>query len=157
MNDVNGNEPLNIETTDGMFEAKSFVFATHIPPGINLLHLRCVPNRSYVTSVRLASGNYPEGLIYDMKDPYHYYRTQIINGVNYLIVGGYDHKTAHKSNTSESFMQLEAHVREKFDVAEITTSGRHNTTNRSMGFRTSVTCPAKKRMFMLRPVLVETE
>lgn len=120
VNDVNGKEPLDIETTDGMFEAKSFVFATHVPPGVNLLHLRLIPSRSYAMSVRLNSGNYPEGLIYDMKDPYHYYRSQNINGVNYLIVGGYDHKTAHKSNTSESFLQLEAHVREHFDVAEVT-------------------------------------
>lgn len=120
VNDVKGDEPLQVETTDGVFEAKSFVFATHIPPGVNLLHLRCVPNRSYAMSVRLASGNYPEGLVYDMKDPYHYYRTQNIAGVNYLIAGGYDHKTAHKSNTEESFMQLEAHIRQHFPVEEIT-------------------------------------
>lgn len=120
VNDVTGSEPLQVETTDGVFSAKSFVFATHIPPGVNLLHLRCVPNRSYAMSVRVAGGNYPEGLVYDMKDPYHYYRTQNVGGVNYLIVGGYDHKTAHKSNTEESFMQLEAHVREHFNVEEIT-------------------------------------
>jgi Rieske Fe-S protein len=120
VNDVNGKDPLMVETTDGRFEVKSFVFATHVPPGVNLLHLRLIPMRSYAMSVRLNNGNYPEGLIYDMIDPYHYYRTQTINGVNYLIVGGYDHKTAHKSNTAESFLQLEAHIRAHFDVAEIT-------------------------------------
>jgi glycine/D-amino acid oxidase-like deaminating enzyme/nitrite reductase/ring-hydroxylating ferredoxin subunit len=119
VDDVNGKDPLSIETTDGMFESKAFVFATHIPPGVNLLHLRCVPQRSYAMAVRLAGSSYPQGLIYDMKDPYNYYRSQIVNGVNYLIAGGFDHKTAHKSNTAESFLQLEAHVREHFAVEEI--------------------------------------
>lgn len=118
--DVDLGDKVRIETSQGTFYARSLVYATHIPPGINLLHLRCVPYRSYALAIRLKSNDYPEGLLYDMKDPYHYYRTQEIDGINYLIVGGEDHKTGSKSETDSSFRSLEDHVREHFDVKEIT-------------------------------------
>ena len=64
--------------------------------------------------------DYPGGLIYDMYDPYHYYRTQEINGEKYFIAGGEDHKTGHEENTERCFHALEAHVRKFFKVKEIT-------------------------------------
>lgn len=109
-----------VETSQGNFQAKSLVYATHIPIGVNLLHLRCAPYRSYAIAVKLADGaSYPEGLIYDMYDPYHYYRTQNIDGEDYLIVGGEDHKTGEEVNTNGSFLKLESHVRSHFEVSEI--------------------------------------
>ncbi len=118
--EIDPGEEVRIETSQGAFQAKALVYATHIPPGINLLHLRCMPYRSYVIALRLNSDDYPEGLLYDMKDPYHYYRSQEIDGINYLIVGGEDHKTGAKSETDSSFKSLEEHVRRHFDVKEIT-------------------------------------
>lgn len=112
-------EQVKVETNAGEFTAKALVYATHIPPGVNLLHLRCTPYRSYAMAVTLRKQQYPEGLAYDMYDPYHYYRTQEIDGKKYLIVGGYDHKTAHESNTNQSFQELEAHIRKHYDVAEV--------------------------------------
>ncbi len=111
---------LVVETSQGKFRAGKLIYATHIPPGVNILHMRCVPYRSYVLALRLKSQDYPEGLIYDMKDPYHYYRTQNVDGLNYLIVGGADHKTGHEMYTADCFRNLEEHVREHFDVEEVT-------------------------------------
>jgi len=114
-------EILSVETsTDQTFYCKTLVFATHIPTGVNILHLRCAPYRSYAMAVKLADDIYPNDLAYDMYDPYHYYRTQKVNNELYLIVGGEDHKTAHESNTLKCFMQLESHIRKHFHVAEIT-------------------------------------
>ena len=110
---------LDVETSKGTFHVQHVIWCTHIPPGINLLHFRCAPYRSYVVAVKLKSGNYPNGLAYDMYDPYHYYRTQDINGEKYLIVGGEDHKTAHEENTEMCFMHLESHVRKFFDVEQV--------------------------------------
>lgn len=110
---------LNVDTTRGMFKVQHVIWCTHIPPGINLLHFRCAPYRSYAMAVKLKNGNYPNGLAYDMYDPYHYYRTQDINGEKYLIVGGEDHKTAHEENTEMCFMHLESHVRKFFDVEQV--------------------------------------
>jgi glycine/D-amino acid oxidase-like deaminating enzyme/nitrite reductase/ring-hydroxylating ferredoxin subunit len=113
------NDPLIIKTDVGDLQASWLIYATHIPPGVNLLHLRCAPYRSYAMAVRLADENYPTGLAYDMYDPYHYYRTQLIDGQQYLIAGGEDHKTAHEENTNAPFIKLEAHLRRHFNVKEI--------------------------------------
>ena len=113
-------DPLVVKTERGDLHASWLIYATHIPPGVNLLHLRCAPYRSYAMAVRLEDDNYPAGLIYDMYDPYHYYRTQLIDGMPYLIVGGEDHKTAHTDNTNAAFAKLESHIRTHFNVKAIT-------------------------------------
>lgn len=110
---------LKVETSEGNFLADHLVYATHIPPGINILHLRCPAYRSYAMAVKLEDNAYPEGLIYDMHDPYHYYRTQDIDGTRYLIAGGEDHKTGEEANTSGRFLKLESHVRSHFNVGEV--------------------------------------
>jgi glycine/D-amino acid oxidase-like deaminating enzyme/nitrite reductase/ring-hydroxylating ferredoxin subunit len=112
-------EVVTVETNIGVFNANALIYATHIPPAVNLLHLRCVPYRSYAMAITLSDEKYPEGLIYNMYDPYNYYRSQVINGRSYLIGGGYDHKTAHEENTEKCFLQLEAHLRGNFKVKDI--------------------------------------
>jgi glycine/D-amino acid oxidase-like deaminating enzyme/nitrite reductase/ring-hydroxylating ferredoxin subunit len=110
---------ISVDTTVSVYQTNSLIYATHIPPGVNLLHLRCAPSRSYAMAVTLNDENYPNALAYDMYDPYHYYRTQDVDGVRYLIVGGKDHKTGHVDNTDSHFMQLEGHVRKYYDVKEV--------------------------------------
>lgn len=104
---------------DGSFNARQLVYATHIPPGVNVMHLRNAPYRSYVLAATLKDNAYPDGLAYDMHDPYHYYRTQEIDGQKYLIVGGEDHKTAHGENTEACFRNLESYVRQHFEVENV--------------------------------------
>ena len=113
---VEDNEWVEAETNTGTFKGKELIYATHIPPGINLLHLRCVPYRSYAVAVTLRNNEYPADLAYDMVDPYHYYRAQEVNGTTYLIAGGKDHKTAHEENTDKSFLEMEAQVLKHFPV-----------------------------------------
>lgn len=110
---------LVVETSHGDLSAHSVVFATHIPIGVNILHLRCPAYRSYAIAVKLEDGAYPSDLYYDMFDPYHYYRSQQIDGDQFLIVGGEDHKTGEEPNTNGSFLQLESHVRSHFHVKEV--------------------------------------
>ncbi|MGZ3923576.1 MAG: FAD-dependent oxidoreductase [Flavisolibacter sp.] len=114
-----GDKELQVETSQGTIQARYLIWATHIPPGVNLLHFRCAPYRSYAMAVELNNDAYPDGLAYDMYDPYHYYRTQIIDGKKFLIVGGEDHKTAHEDNTEVCFSRLESHIRKYFDVKEV--------------------------------------
>ncbi len=111
---------ITVHTSRGVMNCLKIVYATHIPPGINLLHLRCAPWRSYAISVKLNNDQYPGALIYDMKDPYYYYRTQVIDEEPYLIAGGKDHKTGDVQNAWVLFTKLRAHVETIFDVKEIT-------------------------------------
>jgi len=112
-------DPISVQTDQGEIRCTYLIYATHIPSGLNItMDTRCAPYRSYAMAVTL-KGEYPEGLIYDMYDPYHYYRTQIIDGRSYFIAGGEDHKTGHIENTQSCFLKLEAHIRAHFDVEEI--------------------------------------
>ena len=110
---------VQVETDAGTFRGKSVVYATHIPPGINLLHLRCVPYRSYAMAVILEDDQYPDGLSYDLYDPYRYYRTQEVDGRKYLIAGGEDHQTGHMENNSQCFLKLENYLKQHFKIKEI--------------------------------------
>lgn len=116
---VDEGDIIEAETSAGNIRARHIIYATHIPPGVNLLHFRCAPYRSYAMAVTLRDKNYPEALAYDMHDPYHYYRTQEMNGQLYLIAGGEDHKTAHEENTEACFTRLESYIRTYYDVETI--------------------------------------
>jgi glycine/D-amino acid oxidase-like deaminating enzyme/nitrite reductase/ring-hydroxylating ferredoxin subunit len=116
---IEDTEGITIETANGNFRAANLIYATHIPPGVNLLQMRCEPWRSYAMSFTTKDKQYPRDLIYDMYDPYHYIRSQKINGKEYLIVGGEDHKTGTLENTEASFLRLESYIRKHFEVDEI--------------------------------------
>lgn len=112
-------EMVTIATSQGLFKAKNVVYATHIPPGINMLHFMNAPYRSYAMAFTLNNYQYPKELGYDLEDPYHYYRTHEINGELLLIAGGEDHKTGHAEDTGECFSKLENYVRNYFDVDKV--------------------------------------
>ena len=112
-------EGITVETNNGNFRAANLIYATHIPPGVNLLQMRCEAWRSYVMSFTVKDEKYPQDLIYDMYDPYHYIRSQKIKGKEYLILGGEDHRTGENENAASSFLRLESYIRKHFDVSEI--------------------------------------
>lgn len=83
---------VELETSSGhKVMADALVLATHAPFASLTLELELAQYRSYVVAGRTT--NPPRGLFWDMKDPYHYIRAASIEGENYLIVGGEDHRT----------------------------------------------------------------
>ncbi|MEO6454441.1 MAG: FAD-dependent oxidoreductase [Ginsengibacter sp.] len=116
---VKENDVLEIESSRGIINARKMIYATHVPPGVNLLHFRCAPYRSYAMAIKLKADNYPDALAYDMHEPYHYYRTQIIDGEKFLIAGGEDHKTAHEENTEMCFTRLESYLKKYFEIEQV--------------------------------------
>ncbi|HBT85213.1 MAG TPA: (2Fe-2S)-binding protein [Porphyromonadaceae bacterium] len=113
------NETLVATTNKGSIHSRYLIYATHIPPGRNIIHFRNTPYRSYVMAVKLKSGHYPEALGYDLFEPYHYYRTHNIDGEDFLIAGGEDHKTGYVDNASDCFERLESYLRRHFDIENI--------------------------------------
>lgn len=106
---------------NAVIKAKTMIYATHIPPGgVNVLHFRNAPYRSYVIAATLKNGAYPPDLVYDMQDPYHYFRTHTIDGQQYLIAGGHDHKTGH-GDPEQSFADLIAYTGELYDIDTVVT------------------------------------
>ncbi|MBE9586664.1 FAD-dependent oxidoreductase [Mucilaginibacter sp. JRF] len=102
----------------GEIKARQVIYATHIPPGINSYSLRCAPYRSYVLAVKLNGDTYPDVLVYDMQEPYHYFRTHVVDGEKLLIAGGNDHKTGH-DEPKKAFADLEKYVRDNYDVSSV--------------------------------------
>ncbi|WPO81003.1 FAD-dependent oxidoreductase [Chryseobacterium sp. JJR-5R] len=109
-------EEIILKTSKGEIRAEHVVYATHIPPGMSLLHTTNAPYRSYAIAFSLKDNAYPGDLGYDLADPYHYYRIQEIDGENLLIAGGEDHKTGHEEDTGACFSRLENYVRQYFNV-----------------------------------------
>lgn len=116
LENYDSNNLVEAKTNLGVIRARKIILATHIPPGINLLHFRCAPYRSYALALKLADNLYPDSLVYDMQDPYHYYRTQEVNGERYLVAGGEDHKTGHNENTDFCFSKLDSYFSKFFDI-----------------------------------------
>jgi glycine/D-amino acid oxidase-like deaminating enzyme/nitrite reductase/ring-hydroxylating ferredoxin subunit len=106
------------ETETTVIRACNVIYATHMPPGITVLNFEAAPYRSYVLAVKLKSSKYPDALIYDCQDPYHYIRTHVIDGEELLIVGGADHKTGH-SDPAKAFADLEKYVRNYYNVSSV--------------------------------------
>src|SRR5215470_12142867 len=110
---------ITVETENGDFRAANLVYATHTPPGVNLIHLRVEPWRSYVIAFTIKAKRHLPDLVYDMSDPYHYIRSQRIDAEEYMIVGGEDHKTGEEVNAESNFLRLESYIRKHFDVDKI--------------------------------------
>ena len=105
----------------GVVTARDVIVAAHVPI-VNrfLLHAKLAAYRTYVVGVDLAGdAGVGDGLYWDMADPYHYIRPQVIGGRRYLLVGGEDHKVGDADDTTAPFERLEAYVRVRFarDVA----------------------------------------
>jgi glycine/D-amino acid oxidase-like deaminating enzyme/nitrite reductase/ring-hydroxylating ferredoxin subunit len=124
---LENNRVTDIQTDDGLHTAastlgdirtKSVVYATHMPPNINLFNFECAPYRSYVMAVKLKSGKYPDALIYDSQEPYHYVRSHTIEGEPLLIAGGLDHKTGHE-DPEKAFADLEKYIRKYYNLSSV--------------------------------------
>ncbi|MEO6818531.1 MAG: FAD-dependent oxidoreductase [Ginsengibacter sp.] len=113
-------EKIDIETSVSKYQAADFIWATHVVPNINRMNFLAAPYRSYVLAFTLKSGDYPDAQGADMSEPYHYYRSQEIDGKKYVIAGGEDHKTGHEEDPESCFTNLENYVGQYFDVDEIT-------------------------------------
>lgn len=114
-------DEINVETSIGNFNCDHLVFATHIPPGLNILHFRCAPYRSYVIGMKLKNeADYPDAVVYDSQEPFHYFRTAEGKSGKYLLVGGNDHKTGHKENDEDNFDDLIKYCKKYYQIGKVT-------------------------------------
>lgn len=120
IDEIDSQDDFHIAKSGGrQIKAKTVVYATHIPPGgVNVLHFRNAPYRSYVIAAILNDDNYPDALVYDMQDPYHYFRTHETDGQKYLIAGGHDHKTGH-GDPQQSLADLINYTKRCYEVKSI--------------------------------------
>ncbi len=108
----------SVHTAQGSIRARDIVLATHTPKGIYLVQAEMVPRREYGIGLRLASGNYPDGIFWGMGDYRHSVRSLRAGNDHYLILVGEDHKTG-QHDAADAFARLEGFARRKFDVGTV--------------------------------------
>jgi len=99
--------------------ATAVVVASNVP--INdrvLLQTKLEAYRTYVLAVRIPSGAFPDALVWDDSDPYHYLRLASDEHGDLLIVGGEDHKTGQGPAEADApHRRLEQWLRERVPEA----------------------------------------
>ncbi len=83
------------------------------------IHTKQAPFRTFVVAGKVPAGSVARVLLWDVLDPYHYIRTQPVEGDpahDWLIVGGEDHKTGHHDDARNRYARLEEWTRERFPV-----------------------------------------
>jgi glycine/D-amino acid oxidase-like deaminating enzyme/nitrite reductase/ring-hydroxylating ferredoxin subunit len=94
-------------------DADNAVFCTNSPTNDRLaLHSKEAPYRTYVIVLTIPKDAIEDALYWDTLDPYHYVRLQPGPGrVDYLLVGGSDHKTGEADDGEIRFEALESWIR----------------------------------------------
>lgn len=117
---MEGGAEAHVETSAGfLIRCGAIVVATNSPVNDRVaMHTKQAPYRTYVIGARVSSGSVPRGLYYDTLEPYHYVRLQTeqtdAGPVDWLLVGGEDHKTGQASDTLQRFEVLEEWARLRF-------------------------------------------
>lgn len=117
--DVQDGSPCRVVTDRGTVTAAAVVEATTTPLNRVFMHTKLYPYRTYAVAGPL-EGPLEPGQYYDSRDPYHYIRTQPVDGQTYVIVGGEDHKVGTEEDTDRCFAALEEFTRRHLPVTRIT-------------------------------------
>lgn len=108
------NGEVRISTQNGCaIRARAAIIATNSPINDWLaIHTKQAPYRTYVIAGPVPRGSVPDALYWDTFDPYHYVRTQPgPKNIDWLIVGGEDHKTGETDDAEPRLARLEAWAR----------------------------------------------
>ncbi|MBY0415715.1 MAG: FAD-dependent oxidoreductase [Bdellovibrionales bacterium] len=114
--EVQGGENSFVKTKDNnIVYCNSIIVATNTP--INdmfAIHTKQAPYRTYVLGFEAPKGVFPDILVWDTLEPYHYVRLEHDGDKDVLIVGGEDHKTGQLANTEFCYNKLEMWTRKNF-------------------------------------------
>jgi glycine/D-amino acid oxidase-like deaminating enzyme/nitrite reductase/ring-hydroxylating ferredoxin subunit len=120
-------EPLAVSAGPHTITTSFVVVATHVPMTgktnllkATLLQTDLYPYSSYVFGARVEKDRWPDALMWDMSDPYHYVRLDPHDSYDTIIFGGQDHKTGQEPDTRARYAALEHTLRRWLPDVEIT-------------------------------------
>lgn len=113
--------PCEVLTDKGRVVADQVIVATDSPVVNRFFILsKVAAYRTYALAFRSPeSAKMPKALFWDIEDPYHYLRTQNVDGDEFVIVGGEDHKVGAERETVKRFRALEDYVHDRFGKVRI--------------------------------------
>lgn len=116
--DLKDGRPCRVLTDRGTVVAGDVLEATTTPLNRVALHTKLYPYRTYALAARVERP-FETALYYDLKDPYHYVRTQPSPEGTLAIIGGEDHKVGEVHDTGACYARLEAYARARWGVGEV--------------------------------------
>jgi glycine/D-amino acid oxidase-like deaminating enzyme/nitrite reductase/ring-hydroxylating ferredoxin subunit len=118
---VEGGQRCRVMTADGKtVRSGAVVVATNSPiHGVVAIHGKQAAYRTYVIAAEVPAGQVPHALYWDTLDPYHYVRVSRADRpeVEWLIVGGEDHRTGQEDDGEARFARLAEWTAERFPMA----------------------------------------
>ncbi len=116
---VHDGHPCRVETEHHVVRARHVFVAANVPVNNRfLLHTKLAPYRSYVVAGEVEAGCLG-GLFWDADDPYHYIRSQEIDGQWYVLVGGEDHRTGEVRETEYCYERLLDYARARLPIGPL--------------------------------------
>lgn len=117
--EVHGGGDAGVDTLEGSrVRSGAVVVASNTPFNDRVtMHTKQGPYRTYVIALRVEPDAVPAVLLWDTLDPYHYVRTARIDGQDWLIVGGEDHKVGQEDAPEDAWARLEDWTRRWIPVA----------------------------------------
>ena len=104
--DARGEDPVTVTTTDGSFQARDVVLATHVPVLDRSLHFaRLEPQRSYAVALALPTGA-PAPSSYDVGSPTRSTREALLDGRRAIVVTGEGHPVGRADDTDRRWDRL---------------------------------------------------
>lgn len=107
--EVSGGSPVELGVTGGhTVSASRAVITTNSPISSWIaIHSKQAPYRTFAIALDPGRSDFPDILLWDTAEPYHYVRRARDGGRSYIIVGGADHKTGQADDGQERFEALE--------------------------------------------------
>ena len=115
--------PCLVKTESGFeITSHSVIIATCTPVNTRFyIHTKQAAYRTYVIAAVVPKGSVPKGLYWDTPDPYHYIRLQnhlTDPHLDWLIIGGEDHKTGQDPAIDAKYDYLEEWARLRFPMID---------------------------------------
>jgi glycine/D-amino acid oxidase-like deaminating enzyme/nitrite reductase/ring-hydroxylating ferredoxin subunit len=119
-------KPLGVKCGGHNIRCGYVVMATHNPLsgtatmlGATLFQSKLALYSTYAVGAKIPAGKLPEASFWDTSEPYNYLRVDRHPGYDYAILGGEDHKTGQKSDTTQPYRRLEQRLLRFIPGAEI--------------------------------------
>jgi len=114
-------DPCQVTTESGaIIQSKAVIVATCTPVNNRfIIHTKQIAYRTYVVGAAIPKGSVPAGLYWDTEDPYHYIRLQdhlSDPNLEWLIIGGEDHRTGQDQEIAKKYTNLEKWAKERFPM-----------------------------------------
>jgi len=97
---------------------KHLIVATNVPVNDRfVVYTKLEPYRTYVITAKIPKNAFPNALLWDTEDPYHYVRTTSYDSqYDLLIVGGEDHKVGQSFDFEQRYQNLYNWTKERFPI-----------------------------------------